>query len=259
MVSAWGGYSNGQIPLSAMRQVGGQYFEPDMADRMEWLIAKTGVRCQEGYRPLGIPADQYVRNESQTSTGGSNQWFQWGRYQRGETPSAGTPGTSSHGWGKAADITPGRENPTVANACAQVGLIFTVASESWHVAADGTPTVPYKKTKRKTMIIVNNGKAAYLVGQQFLHHLTMQELQKLEPVLGAQNWWGGPDFDAVLNAYGIPKEKAAAVLGNKTWSRELEILDALAKGGVTPSPAPAVDVAAIAKAVNDDAAKRMAN
>jgi len=137
---AWGGFSNGQIPLSAMRAVqGNNYFEPSFASLIEQLIAQASARgvniqINEGYRPLGVPNDQNIRNESQTSTGGSNQWYQVGRQNRGETPSAATPGTSSHGWGQAADINPGANNATV-NAIAQsLGLAFPITSESWHCA-----------------------------------------------------------------------------------------------------------------------------
>lgn len=223
MSEAWGGFSNGQIPLSAMRMVAGQYFEPDMADRMEWLVAQTGITCQEGYRPLGVPADQYVRNESQTSTGGSNQWFQWGRYQRGETPSAGVPGTSSHGWGKAADITPGRENAGVRDACAKVGLVFTVASESWHVAAVGTPTVDYKKTrKKKPMIAIQNSKtgAIYTVAPGFIHHVgSPDEWVQVQEITGPALWKDTIYFNRMLAGFGIPADKPAAVMGGKTWVR----------------------------------------
>jgi lysozyme family protein len=142
MSNAWGGYANGDIPESAMRKVAGEFFEPRTATVVQDLLnraAEQGVtiRINEGYRPLGIPSDQNVRNESQTASGRSTQWFQWGRYQRGETPAAGWPGTSSHGWGMAADIEPGRNNRVVSDIAASLGLIFTVASEPWHVTYSG--------------------------------------------------------------------------------------------------------------------------
>jgi peptidoglycan hydrolase-like protein with peptidoglycan-binding domain len=142
MSNAWGGYVNGDIPLSAMRQVSGEWFEPRMATIMQDLVNRAAaqgvnIRINEGYRTLGVRSDTDARNESQTASGRSTQWFQWGRYQRGETPSAGWPGTSSHGWGMAADIEPGRNNAVVRNIAESLGLAFTVASESWHVALSG--------------------------------------------------------------------------------------------------------------------------
>lgn len=223
MSEAWGGFSNGQIPLSAMRMVAGQYFEPDMADRMDWLIGQTGITCQEGYRPLGVPSDQYVRNESQTSTGGSNQWFQWGRYQRGETPSAGTPGTSSHGWGKAADITPGRENAGVRDACAKVGLVFTVSSESWHVAAVGTPTVNYKKSrKKKDMIAIQNSKTGviFTVAPGFIHWVpNPDEWVQAQEITGPALWKDPTYFNRMIASFGIPSNVVAQLAPGKTWSK----------------------------------------
>lgn len=228
MVHAWGGYSNGQIPLSAMIAVqGNNYFEPDMAARMNYLLNTcsaqgVNIHINEGYRPLGAPADRYVTVESQTSTGGSNQYFQLGRMDRGETPSAGTPGTSSHGWALAADINPGRGNATVASVCAQLGLIFTVASEAWHVAADGTPSIPYPsltKKRKKNMFIVNNGSAEFVIGQEYIHHVSgPAEEASLIPILGDVIWKGGADFTNILKAFGIPADKPAAVMGGKTWS-----------------------------------------
>ena len=143
MVNAWGGYSNGAIPLSAMRAVqGNNYFEPSTAAAMEQLLAQAAaqgvnIHINEGYRPLGEPNDQYVTNESGTSTGGSNQWFQLGRMHRGETPSAGTPGTSSHGWGMAADINPGHGNDVVRNIAESLGFVFILSSEPWHISFGG--------------------------------------------------------------------------------------------------------------------------
>ncbi|CAB5219321.1 Peptidase M15B [uncultured Caudovirales phage] len=144
MVNAWGGFSNGQIPLSAMLPVqGGNYFEPSTAAAMEQLLAQAAaqgvnIHINEGYRPLGEPNDQNITDEYATSTGSSNQWFQVGRVNRGETPSAGTPGTSSHGWGMAADINPGRNNDVVRNIAESLGFVFTVASESWHISFGGS-------------------------------------------------------------------------------------------------------------------------
>lgn len=255
MVSAWGGYTNGEIPLSAMVEVQGQYFEPDMGARMAYLLSQVNVHINEGYRPRGVESDQYVTNEANTSTGGSNQWFQWGRYKRGETPSAGwPPAGTSHGWGLAADINPGRGNPQVAALCAQLGLIFTIDSEAWHIAADGTPSISYPSltNKRKSnMFLVNNGQDEYVLGQEYIHHVSgPAEEAALIPVLGAVIWKGGADFDNILKGLGIPLDKPKAVMGGKTWSRVAEIQQG-GTGGTFPT------TSAIAKAVNDDAAKRL--
>ena len=93
---AWGNYSNGQIPFSAMKAVKGQYFEPKMAALMAELIKRAAVRgvtvsITEGYRPLGVPGDQYALTASKAASKRSTQWFQYGRMRRGLTPAAARP------------------------------------------------------------------------------------------------------------------------------------------------------------------------
>jgi hypothetical protein len=138
MGDAWGKYKNGQIPLSAMIKVQGCYFEPHVAARMIAALAECkrhniNLKINEGYRPLGKPSDQLVTDPKKTSTGGYNQHFVYGVYKRGGALAA-KPGSSIHGWGKAADIQPGRENGLVVAIMKHHGFTFTIPSESWHVA-----------------------------------------------------------------------------------------------------------------------------
>lgn len=153
MSDNWGGYANGQIPLSAMKRVQNAYFKPDVADALAAAIAecarhKITLRINEGYRPLGVAADAKIKSNgngdpvSKTSTGGSNQWFQYGRMQRGETPTAAYPGGSIHGWAKAADVSPGRDNGMVAAIFKTHGFTFDIDSESWHSHFIGAPIPP---------------------------------------------------------------------------------------------------------------------
>ena len=137
-MGAWGGYKNGQIPLKAMTKIQGWYFEPSVAVRLNAAIAeakrhKINITIQEGYRPLGVKADMFIKDEHKTSTKSSNQWFQYGRMQRGETPAAAYPGNSVHGWGQAADITPGRQNGLLVAIMKTHGFYFVIPSESWHI------------------------------------------------------------------------------------------------------------------------------
>ena len=62
----------------------------DIATRVQWVANEFKARGKrfrmtEGYRPTGVPADRYVTQERLTSTGGSNQWYQVGRMDRGLT------------------------------------------------------------------------------------------------------------------------------------------------------------------------------
>jgi hypothetical protein len=161
----WGGYSNGRIPLSAMVQVEGSYFKPDVARRVIWALSEcrrqgVNVTITEGYRAIGIPADQYDRTPATTSDGTTNQWYQIGRRNRGLTPSAAVPGHSNHGWAEAGDFAwprSTRNNAIVRDVFKRAGLLFTIASEWWHADASGVVTanlastlLPNKKPKRRS-------------------------------------------------------------------------------------------------------------
>ena len=154
------GYANGQIPADALVSVEGFLFDPGMATRLVPALAAARaaggiVSINEGYRPLGSPPDQWVRDAAATSTGGSNQWFQWGRFQRGETPSAAYPGNSNHGWGKAGDADI-QNRPAVVEAFRQYGLLFTISSEPWHFDDSGPILAALNQTpirKRRTKVI----------------------------------------------------------------------------------------------------------
>lgn len=140
----WGGYANGKIPTKAMVKIQNDWFKPDVAAQLNGAIAELAkkgisIHINEGYRPLGSPNDQYVKDERRTSTGGSNQWFQYGRMKRGETPTAAYPGGSIHGWAKAADVSPGNDNATVRSIFAKHGFKFDIALESWHAHFVGAP------------------------------------------------------------------------------------------------------------------------
>lgn len=89
--SAWGGYSNGQIPLSELTQVGGYYFRNDAAQAMVALRAAYAsalgrtLIINDGYRDL------------------AGQQQAWNDYQNGGNLAA-PPGTSNHGWAIAVDF-----------------------------------------------------------------------------------------------------------------------------------------------------------
>jgi hypothetical protein len=141
-MGAWGGHKNGAIPSSAMGSVEGHYFEATAAKAMAAALAEIRakgikIHINEGYRPLGVPGDAKVKDEHKTASGKSSQWFQYGRMQRGETPAAAYPGGSIHGWGKAADVSPGRDNATVNAIFNKHGFHFDIPSESWHCSFGG--------------------------------------------------------------------------------------------------------------------------
>lgn len=89
--AAWGGYSNGQIPLSQMSSVAGHHFRTDAAQSMVALRSAyqsalgRSLPINDGYRDL------------------AGQWGAWNAYQSGGNLAA-YPGTSNHGWGLAVDF-----------------------------------------------------------------------------------------------------------------------------------------------------------
>lgn len=119
-------------------------FELHMAARVAilvWLMEQNSadLYINEGFRPTGVPSDADVYLPFQTSAGISTQWFQVGRMWRGETPSAIVPNASGsnlskHRTGEALDS----NAPTLrdfmfrAQGAYLAGLVFNVASESWH-------------------------------------------------------------------------------------------------------------------------------
>lgn len=140
----WGGHKNGQIPTSALYKVQNYYLRADAAHALIAAITEAArhgikVNLNEGYRPLGVPADQHIRDETKTSTHGSNQWFQYGRMARGETPQAAYPGGSIHGWALACDVNPGSNNALWKQIMRAHGFEFNISSESWHAQYVGVP------------------------------------------------------------------------------------------------------------------------
>lgn len=130
----------------------GGLFTPDSAllPRVRWAFAQIraeggSIVLNEAGRPFGVPGDADVGSSSETDSGLSTVWYQWGRYLRGETPSAadprtGNPYASEHTQGIAIDC---NANPTSLRArfFPMVGLSNTIASESWHWAIRGPSQV----------------------------------------------------------------------------------------------------------------------
>lgn len=129
----------------------GGLFDPagDLLPRVRWAFtairdAGGDISLNEAGRPFGVFSDQYARNSSDTESGRSTVWFQWGRFERGETPSAanpaGGPFASEHTQGIAIDCNAAQPGLR-ARFFAMVGLENTIASESWHWAIRAPSTV----------------------------------------------------------------------------------------------------------------------
>lgn len=122
----------------------GMLFEPgsDLLARLRWAFAQIraeggSIKGNEAGRPFGVYSDRYVEDASDTASGISTVNYQWGRFLRGETPSAADPANgiyaSEHTTGKASDT---NANPTWLREkyFIKAGLRNTIDSEPWHWA-----------------------------------------------------------------------------------------------------------------------------
>jgi hypothetical protein len=135
-LGAWGGYSNGQIPLNALMVINypgcvpygfpgslsAIYMEPRAGAAMVAMLTEYHntfggyVYVNEGYRTLA--GQQY-----------------WWDYHHHDPAMAAPPGTSNHGWGQAFDFDPDRLTSAQVNWARSVGGNFgytPIGSERWH-------------------------------------------------------------------------------------------------------------------------------
>lgn len=97
----WGGFGNGLIPDVFLTTVRGELFEKEAAG---WLVQleqafqrKFGYQAVilQGYRALGKPSDK---------AGTPTQWGLYNLYKSTDPTRAAYPGTSNHGFARAADF-----------------------------------------------------------------------------------------------------------------------------------------------------------
>lgn len=97
----WGGFKDGCIPESLLTTVRGELFEREAAG---WLVqleqafqAHFGYQAViiQGYRALGSPSDK---------PGTPTQWGLYNQYHSTDPTRAAYPGTSNHGFARAADF-----------------------------------------------------------------------------------------------------------------------------------------------------------
>jgi hypothetical protein len=176
----------------------GMLFEPDsdLLARTRWVFAyirdRGGkIKGNEAGRPYGVPSDQNVRRASETASGLSTVWYQWGRAERGETPSAADP----RGGTLASDHTKGIATDTDCNdialrreAMRLVGMVQTIASESWHFAIRGPAlvdltgwanlgTTPFDNTEKGPFMALNDDEQKRLLDQTAdLHRFLLKDL-----------------------------------------------------------------------------------
>lgn len=155
---AWGGYRNGEIPLSALTKVGNYlklpgetvgagaaFLKPVVA--RQW--AKMSVDCFEatGQRPT----------LSEGFREAADQERRYAIYKRVGHPLAAYPRTSVHGWACSADIGILGRAWIHANAW-KYGFKFTVPSEPWHMDYVGNPTIIGSALNLEVIIVALDAK-----------------------------------------------------------------------------------------------------
>lgn len=284
MALAWGGYKNGQIPLTALTDVGnGQSLRSDVARQLDLMldayVADTGnarPHVNSGYRSLD---DQ--------------QWML--DHPAGQLVAA--VGFSTHGWGITPDLSDtGRHPVTPFSAwldehAADYGFRRTIASESWHYQGGFPATITAALDRdlitdqEHDMSITRylytpdagDGKPAYgIFGEQVPGGSRITRGVNTAEVWGAI--WGtekGAPWKAMTKAQ-WPRLIAEAKVINADWVKQQTAISKAA-GGTTAVNAAAIDYGklaaalasaipaatvgptaeAIATAVNDDAANRL--
>lgn len=113
----------------------------EIGRRTIWVIAVFAAlgkwfHVTETYRPVGQEdPDRRVTDEEDTALGVSTQWFQKGREDRKETPSAAWPGSSPHGGddGNEGAIDCSVQDLALRTALfARVGMYARIHAEPWH-------------------------------------------------------------------------------------------------------------------------------
>jgi len=130
-------YGNGLLPKEYMRTFAGKYGHPTLIAHLNAFVAE----CKANGINITVAAGQDIYRDHAGQVYWKNYWT-----RQGKPGNAATPGTSNHGWGKAADISGcGNWGTALHRKCEQIAakhsLKFTVASESWHIEDISIPVV----------------------------------------------------------------------------------------------------------------------
>lgn len=268
----WSGQPNGKIPLSMMTKVNaanvpGSFLQPDAANAwasIKAAAARAGftISFNEGYRDYNTQVyyrDQYLNH--------------------GGNP-AGIPGTSKHGYGLAIDI----DYPmTIWTSSLQIWWQQNEAKYGWSSAqgkVDGEPwhkvyigptttpagggSTPINNSKREDemYLIWNTSGSGYLYTPFGAIGVSKQEYNLLYRVINSDQL-RTPFVDDIKGFIGnatagqpmVYNQQEIAILNAVQTRLVAQGIPASSGGGGGSAP---VDYAALAKAVNDDAAARLA-
>jgi hypothetical protein len=141
-LGSWGGYSNGQIPLSALAPVVYPGVSPDSfpgSFSQVYLQPPAAGQLLAMLQDYHLQTGDYLEiDEGYRSVEGQTYWWNfWGQNPTYAAP----PGTSNHGWGQAFDFNANTLTPArlgwARSHCGQYGY-SPIASEDWHFNYSGS-------------------------------------------------------------------------------------------------------------------------
>ncbi|GAA4672721.1 M15 family metallopeptidase [Frondihabitans cladoniiphilus] len=175
---AWGGYSNGSIPLTALTSIPGGYLRPDAATAYTALAAAftatfhEPLTVVEGYRSLDSQTAIFQSRFTVSATPTPISWN--GQYwtQNAGAAIAAVPGTSVHGWALAMDL---GSNVQIASSPEKAWVdangpafgwypVGNDFGEPWHFEFTPTGTSAYPTTASTTPVATGPGGAVVVGG-----------------------------------------------------------------------------------------------
>ena len=258
--------ANGRIPLSDLTSIGGGlYLEHTTA--VAWFAARVSVAVELGVEPIVSSPDGAYRDYA----GQVRQKQIW--TAKGNPNMAAAPGYSTHGFGVTVDINNiGRFNLVqLERIMAKFGFKRTIAKESWHfqylggysapagsigtpIEEDGLSAAEVSAIQAHTQAVANNLARDLSAGitnhTQAVANNLLRDLSAVEAAGLGEN---REHAQAVAN--NLSRDLAALIVAQAAGDALVVNYDKLA---AAIAPLLRVDYAALAKAVNDDASKRLA-
>jgi D-alanyl-D-alanine carboxypeptidase len=164
--NAWGGYTNGKIPLTKLTKVSNGWLRPDAAK--SYLTMSTAFKAKygrslvitEGYRTYATQRAIFLARYDghKVKQVNSVQWQGLYYVKKSGVSVAAVPGTSVHGWALAADFnsgvqTPGSSQKKWADANGPKYGWYPVGNsfgEAWHFEFKGVPVTKPTPTPKPT-------------------------------------------------------------------------------------------------------------
>jgi hypothetical protein len=217
VAGGWGGFKNGQIPLSALTHIYGSfYLRADIAAQLGRMLDDY-VAQNPGYARPAI--DSAYRDLAE------QQW----ELDHPQGQAIAAVGESTHGWAITADLADTGRNPLthfsawLDKNAHLYGLVRTIASESWHyqggfpatiLAGTGGTVINPTQEDDEMKLIQHKDRGIAIIGPGYYKGLTGEELP------------------LALDMFGGPKVYADGPVG----AREFDLIKSVATNGVSSPP-----------------------